>query len=140
MDVSAHQGRINWSKVARNHIAFAYIKASEGGDFTDQSYALNWTASKGAGLARGAYHFTVAHSGLATPPSATPPSPKTLVLPSKPSATHREDDDLKPGEHHPAHTGRSGPRPHDRFDRARRLPTAMIATVIAPMMTPTTAP
>lgn len=57
VDVSAHQGEINWHRVASDGIEFAYIKASEGGDFTDSRFAENWTAAGEAGLDRGAYHF-----------------------------------------------------------------------------------
>jgi lysozyme len=35
----------------------AYIKATEGTDFTDDTFAENWTAAGGAGIQRGAYHF-----------------------------------------------------------------------------------
>ena len=33
IDVSHHQGAIDWRAVARDDVAFAYIKASEGRDF-----------------------------------------------------------------------------------------------------------
>ena len=33
IDVSHHQGRIDWPVVAGSGVAFAYLKASEGGDF-----------------------------------------------------------------------------------------------------------
>jgi lysozyme len=57
VDVSNHQGDINWPALARNHVAFAYIKATEGGDFRDKRFQLNWEGAKRAGLVRGAYHF-----------------------------------------------------------------------------------
>jgi lysozyme len=58
IDVSHHQGRIDWAAVAADKtIRFAYIKASEGGDFRDTRFAENWQKSKAAGLVRGAYHF-----------------------------------------------------------------------------------
>lgn len=57
IDVSHHQGTIEWDRVARDDIAFAYIKATEGSDFVDDRFAENWNASKAAGLVRGAYHF-----------------------------------------------------------------------------------
>ena len=57
IDVSHHQGRIDWARVAADDIKFAYIKASEGGDFTDSQFALNWQNSERAGVPRGAYHF-----------------------------------------------------------------------------------
>lgn len=57
IDVSHHQGPIDWPKAAATGIAFAYIKATEGGDFSDRRFPENWRESKTAGLKRGAYHF-----------------------------------------------------------------------------------
>jgi lysozyme len=55
--VSAHQGRIDWGAVAGDDIAFAYVKASEGADFTDRRFTENWIGAQRARLRRGAYHF-----------------------------------------------------------------------------------
>lgn len=57
VDVSAHQGEIDWRRVAADKIGFAYIKASEGGGFTDSRFGQNWSGAGDAGLDRGAYHF-----------------------------------------------------------------------------------
>src|SRR5262245_36366915 len=57
VDVSNHQGDINWPVLARTDIAFAYIKATEGGDFRDRRFQVNWDGAREAGLPRGAYHF-----------------------------------------------------------------------------------
>lgn len=57
IDVSNHQGEIDWKRVAADDIEFAYIKATEGGDFTDARFAQNWEAAAAAGLDHGAYHF-----------------------------------------------------------------------------------
>ncbi len=57
VDVSHHQGEINWAQVAGDDVAFAYMKASEGADFKDGAFAQNWAAAGAAGLARGAYHY-----------------------------------------------------------------------------------
>jgi len=57
IDVSNHQGPVDWAEVAGDGISFAYVKASEGGDFTDQRFQENWAGAAGAGLRRGAYHF-----------------------------------------------------------------------------------
>ena len=57
IDVSAHQGLIDWDRVAGDSIEFAYIKATEGGDFVDDRFAQNWAGAAEAGLDRGAYHF-----------------------------------------------------------------------------------
>lgn len=57
IDVSHHQGKIDWNKVARNDVAFTYIKATEGGDFVDPKFTVNWRAARKAGISVGAYHF-----------------------------------------------------------------------------------
>ena len=57
IDISHHQGDIDWAQVAADDIAFVYMKATEGGDFKDRAFARNWAGAGGAGLARGAYHF-----------------------------------------------------------------------------------
>jgi lysozyme len=57
VDVSNHQGDVNWPVLARTDIAFAYLKATEGGDFRDRRFQANWAGAKKAGLPRGAYHF-----------------------------------------------------------------------------------
>ncbi|MBN8214710.1 MAG: glycoside hydrolase family 25 protein [Xanthomonadales bacterium] len=57
IDVSHHQGSIDWSKVAGDDVAFAYLKATEGGDHRDRAFARNWREARDAGIAVGAYHF-----------------------------------------------------------------------------------
>ena len=57
IDVSHHQGAIDWSKVAGDGVRFAYLKASEGRDHRDTSFATNWSAAAATGIPRGAYHF-----------------------------------------------------------------------------------
>ena len=42
IDVSAHQGEVDWEAVASDGIGFAYLKATEGGDFVDRRFADNW--------------------------------------------------------------------------------------------------
>jgi lysozyme len=58
IDVSHHQGHIDWPAVAGEpHLAFAYVKATEGGDWTDPRFQENWREARRAGLRVGAYHF-----------------------------------------------------------------------------------
>lgn len=57
IDVSRYQGAIDWRRVARSGVAFAFIKATEGGDHTDPMFTENWRAAARAGVNRGAYHF-----------------------------------------------------------------------------------
>jgi len=64
IDVSHHQKDIDWRKVAADDVAFAFIKASEGGDHRDTRFAVNWKEAQAVGLKVGAYHFfTFCRSG-----------------------------------------------------------------------------
>ena len=66
VDVSAHQGRIDWDALARADVRFAYIKASEGATFVDPRFAANWRDAGRAGVRRGAYHrFSLCRSAAA---------------------------------------------------------------------------
>ncbi len=47
VDVSAHQGEIDWSVLAGQDVQFAYIKATEGSGFTDRMFADNWEGRGG---------------------------------------------------------------------------------------------
>ncbi len=57
IDISHHQSRIEWGKVQEDRVQFAYIKASEGGDFRDSLFHINWKESQEADVVVGAYHF-----------------------------------------------------------------------------------
>src|SRR4029078_7609421 len=57
IDVSHHQGHIAWTKLPRQGVDFAYIKATEGADHVDRRSWTNWRAAHRAGIHRGAYHF-----------------------------------------------------------------------------------
>ncbi|MEJ8476716.1 GH25 family lysozyme [Roseibium algae] len=66
IDVSHHQGPIDWVQVVGDDVAFVYMKASEGQDFKDRAFAANWRGAGSVGLARGAYHFySLCSPGLA---------------------------------------------------------------------------
>ena len=57
IDVSHHQGPIDWMAVKAARVEFAFIKASEGADFRDREFGRNWENARLSGIARGAYHF-----------------------------------------------------------------------------------
>ena len=57
IDVSHWQGTIDWEAVAADGVEFAFVKATEGGDYTDPRFAENWAGARRAGVVRGAYHF-----------------------------------------------------------------------------------
>ena len=57
IDVSRHQGIIDWDGLKSDGVQFAYIKATEGENFNDPRFSRNWYAASQAGILRGAYHF-----------------------------------------------------------------------------------
>ena len=57
IDVSHHQGKIDWPLLPAQGVRFAYIKASEGERYRDSRFQENWQGAGTAGIARGAYHF-----------------------------------------------------------------------------------
>jgi len=84
IDVSHHQGRIDWSLLKSQGVDFAYIKASEGGDYRDPMFAANLKGAGESKIARGAYHFfTLCRSGAdqaANFAKAVPGDPALLPL------------------------------------------------------------
>lgn len=82
IDVSHHQGRIDWRRVADDGISFAYIKASEGSSFIDPLFDANWSGAGGAGIERGAYHFfSLCSPGASQAANFLRVVPKRLELP-----------------------------------------------------------
>ncbi|MBR3916277.1 MAG: glycoside hydrolase family 25 protein [Bacteroidaceae bacterium] len=71
IDVSRHQGEIDWNTLASENsmdapITFVYMKATEGSDHKDIRFDYNWENAKKHGFMRGAYHYFSTHStGLA---------------------------------------------------------------------------
>ena len=59
IDVSNHNGSINWDKVAadKNGVSFVYIKSTEGATYTDPRFVENAKGATAAGLHVGAYHY-----------------------------------------------------------------------------------
>lgn len=57
IDVSAHQGAVDWARVRRDGIDLAYVKATEGRDFVDARFRSNVTSARRAGIRTGVYHF-----------------------------------------------------------------------------------
>ncbi|HEX3781053.1 MAG TPA: GH25 family lysozyme [Pseudonocardiaceae bacterium] len=57
LDVSGHQGAIDWGSVSSGGGSFAYIKATEGTYYTNPDFAQQYNGSYSSGLVRGAYHF-----------------------------------------------------------------------------------
>ncbi|KAF9051778.1 glycoside hydrolase family 25 protein [Panaeolus papilionaceus] len=59
IDVSSHQGDIDWGAVKGRGISFAYIKATEGTDYQNPYFSSQYTGATNAGLIRGSYHFAL---------------------------------------------------------------------------------
>jgi lysozyme len=62
IDVSHHQGKIDWGKVKeaklRNYpVSFVIIKATEGTNFLDHKFTHNWKSIQDINKIKGAYHF-----------------------------------------------------------------------------------
>ncbi len=57
VDLSHHQGAVDWRRVAGDGIGFAYLKATEGSTYTDPTFATNAAGAAGAGLRVGGYHY-----------------------------------------------------------------------------------
>lgn len=57
VDISNHNGNIDWKKLKDSKISFAFIKATEGSSFVDSSFNINWQEAGKNSIFRGAYHF-----------------------------------------------------------------------------------
>ncbi len=54
-DISAHNGYANFKAAADAGYQFVFLKASEGTDFRDENFVLNYNKARHAGLKTGAY-------------------------------------------------------------------------------------
>ena len=57
IDVSKHNGEIDFKQVSNDNYQFVFIKASEGKTYQDDAFERNYTEARDAGLKVGAYHF-----------------------------------------------------------------------------------
>ena len=57
IDVSKWQQGLDWAAVAQAGFAFAFVKATEGDDYTDPTFQTHWQAARDHGLLRGPYHL-----------------------------------------------------------------------------------
>lgn len=67
IDVSSHQGEIDWERVKADGVDFAILRLgyrgnTEGGLILDDSFARNYVQARGAGLLVGVYFFSQAVS------------------------------------------------------------------------------
>ncbi len=65
IDVSHHQGKINWKLVRKDkNIKFVYVKATQGTGITDEYYLRNIKGARRVGLRVGAYHYLSSRSSV----------------------------------------------------------------------------
>ncbi|HZG83819.1 GH25 family lysozyme [Paenibacillus sp.] len=57
IDVSRHQGAIDWMKMRAAGVQFVYIKATEGVTYTDPKLKEHYAGARRAGLKIGFYHY-----------------------------------------------------------------------------------
>ena len=57
IDVSKWNGDIDWHKVRKSGVSFAFLKATEGTDRLDSRFAEYWRGARAAGIAYAPYHF-----------------------------------------------------------------------------------
>lgn len=57
IDVSHHKGAIDWTRVAKAGVKFAYIKATEAAHFIDDFWRYNVQHARENGIVVGLYHF-----------------------------------------------------------------------------------
>ncbi len=66
IDLSHHQGPVDWERVAADGIEFVWLKATEGATYTDPTYADHRRRAAEAGLQVGGYHyFSICGDGAA---------------------------------------------------------------------------
>nr|WP_228771620.1 lysozyme [Actinokineospora iranica] len=59
IDVSGHQGNVNWAYHWGQGKRFAYVKATEGTGFKNPYFTQQYNGSYNVGMIRGAYHFAL---------------------------------------------------------------------------------
>ncbi|MGW4072939.1 lysozyme [Streptomyces asiaticus] len=59
VDVSDHQGSVDWAALWDDDVRFAYVKATESTTYKNPSFAAQYNGSFQQGMIRGAYHFAL---------------------------------------------------------------------------------
>lgn len=57
IDVSSHNGILDYHALKADSVEFVWIKASEGVSFKDKNFYINYNEAGKVGMKRGAYHF-----------------------------------------------------------------------------------
>ena len=59
MDVSSHQGDVDWHRSWGDGARFAYVKATEGTGYKNPKFTQQYNGSYNIGMIRGSYHFAL---------------------------------------------------------------------------------
>ncbi|MQA08343.1 MAG: lysozyme [Pseudonocardiaceae bacterium] len=59
IDVSGHQGNVNWRAQWNSGYRFAYVKATEGTGYKNPYHGQQYNGSYNVGMIRGSYHFAL---------------------------------------------------------------------------------
>jgi lysozyme len=59
IDLSHHNGAVNWNALDEEAVDFIYLKATEGRDWTDPDFQDHWIEATRRGYTVGAYHFYI---------------------------------------------------------------------------------
>ncbi|WP_275451049.1 GH25 family lysozyme, partial [Arthrobacter sp. Br18] len=59
VDVSSHQGTVDWTGAWNYGSRFAYVKATENTNYLNPFFAQQYAGAEAAGMLRGAYHFAL---------------------------------------------------------------------------------
>lgn len=84
VDVSSYQGKIDWNVLSKQDIQFAFIKATEGSNYTDEKFTFNYEQAMKTNIHIGAYHFFSYDSSGSTQADnfiATVPKNKNMLPP-----------------------------------------------------------
>lgn len=59
LDVSGHQGVVDWQHWWNQGMRFAYVKATEGTNFRNADFVHQYDGASNVGMLRGAYHYAL---------------------------------------------------------------------------------
>jgi len=57
IDVARYQENVDFRRASQAGIHFVFMKATEGKDYVDPNFRVNWERARDAGMPRGVYHF-----------------------------------------------------------------------------------
>ncbi|QDT67202.1 Lysozyme M1 precursor [Planctomycetes bacterium MalM25] len=66
VDVSTHQGFVNWNTMKNDGITYGFAKATEGVNFVDNRFVQNMNGARAAGVPIGPYHYARPDSAVGT--------------------------------------------------------------------------